>query len=84
MYPIIDKLGFDPIWFAIVAILTIEIGLITPPFGMVVFAMVSALEGKVEVTEIFMGAAPFIILLLMAVAIIIAFPRLVTWLPSFM
>jgi len=84
MYPIIDKLGFDPIWFAIVAILTIEIGLITPPFGMVVFAMVSALEGKVEIAEIFMGAAPFIILLLIAVAIIIAFPPLVTWLPSFM
>ena len=46
MHPVVVKLGYDPIWFAIVSIITIEIGLITPPFGMVVFAMKSSLGGK--------------------------------------
>ena len=84
MYPIAANLGYDPLWFAIVAILAIEIGLLTPPFGMVVFAMKSAIGDGVRVDEIFAGAIPFILLLLVALGIIIAFPRLSTWLPSLM
>jgi tripartite ATP-independent transporter DctM subunit len=84
MYPIAANLGYDPLWFAIVAILAIEIGLLTPPFGMVVFAMKSAIGDGVRVDEIFAGAIPFILLLLVALGIIIAFPQLSTWLPSLM
>ena len=84
MYPIAANLGYDPLWFAIVAILAIEIGLLTPPFGMVVFAMKSAIGDGVRVDEIFAGAIPFILLLLVALGIIIAFPRLSTWLQSLM
>jgi TRAP-type C4-dicarboxylate transport system permease large subunit len=84
MYPIAANLGYDPLWFAIVAILAIEIGLLTPPFGMVVFAMKSAMGDAVRIDEIFAGAVPFILLLLVALGIIIAFPQLSTWLPSLM
>ena len=84
MHPIALKLGYHPIWFAIVSIVTIEIGLLTPPFGMVVFAMKSALGDEVQVEEIFAGAIPFILMLAAALAIIIAFPRLSTFLPSLM
>jgi tripartite ATP-independent transporter DctM subunit len=84
MYPIAANLGYDPLWFAIVAILAIEIGLLTPPFGMVVFAMKSAIGDGVRVDEIFAGALPFILLLVVALGIIIAFPQLSTWLPSLM
>ncbi|MBI2492662.1 MAG: TRAP transporter large permease [Candidatus Rokubacteria bacterium] len=84
MHPIAMKLGYDPLWFAIVAIVAIEIGLLTPPFGMVVFAMRSALGDEVQVEEIFAGALPFILMLGAALAIIIAFPRLSTFLPSLM
>jgi tripartite ATP-independent transporter DctM subunit len=84
MHPIAVKLGYDPLWFAIVAIVSIEIGLLTPPFGMVVFAMKSAIGTAVEVEEIFAGAMPFLLLLGLALAIIIAFPALSTWLPSLM
>jgi C4-dicarboxylate transporter DctM subunit len=84
MHPIAVKLGYHPIWFAIVSIVAIEIGLLTPPFGMVVFAMKSAIGDEVQVEEIFAGALPFTLLLGVALAIIIAFPILSTWLPSLM
>ena len=84
MHPIAVNLGYDPLWFAIVAILSIEIGLLTPPFGMVAFAMKSAIGKTVQVEEIFAGVIPFILLLGLALGIIIAFPQLSTWLPSLM
>ena len=84
MHPIAVKLGYHPIWFAIVSIVAIEIGLLTPPFGMVVFAMKSAIGDDVQVEEIFAGALPFTLLLGLALAIIVAFPILSTWLPSLM
>ena len=84
MHPIAVNLGYDPLWFAIVAILSIEIGLLTPPFGMVAFAMKSAIGKTVQVEEIFAGVIPFILLLGLALGIIIAIPRLSTWLPSLM
>jgi len=84
MHPIARNLGYDPLWFAIVAILAIEIGLLTPPFGMVVFAMKSAIGKTVQVEEIFAGAMPFILLLGLSLGIVIAFPKLSTWLPSLM
>lgn len=84
MHPVIEKLGYDPIWFAIVTIITIEIGLLTPPFGMVVFAMKSSLGGKATIEEIFQGAFPFLLMLGISLAIIMTFPILSTWLPSLM
>jgi len=84
MHPVAVKLGYDPIWFAIVSIITIEIGLLTPPFGMVVFAMKSSLGGKASLEEIFQGSFPFLIMLGISLVIVMAFPILSTWLPSLM
>jgi C4-dicarboxylate transporter DctM subunit len=84
MHPIAVKLGYHPIWFTIVSIVTIEIGLLTPPFGMVIFSMKSALGGTVQVEEIFAGVVPFLVMLGLSLAIIVAFPQLSTWLPSLM
>jgi tripartite ATP-independent transporter DctM subunit len=82
MYPVVVKLGYDPIWFGMVSIIAIEIGLLTPPFGMVVFAMKSALGRSARVEDIFLGAIPFLAMLLLALAIIVAYPPLSIWLPS--
>ncbi len=84
MVPVALSLGFDPIWFGIVMIVAVEIGLLTPPFGMVIFTMKSALGDEVSIEEIFAGSLPFLALLLTALALLIAFPPLVTWLPSLM
>ena len=84
MYPVAIKLGYNPIWFGIVSIVAIEIGLLTPPFGMVVFAMKSSLGDAATLEEIFLGSMPFIVMLVLALTVIIAYPPLSTWLPSLM
>jgi C4-dicarboxylate transporter, DctM subunit len=81
-FPIITSLGYDPIWYGVVCVLSSEIGLITPPFGLSVFVVKSVLGDEVTVEEIFRGAFPFVIMMAMAVAIICLFPSLSTWLPN--
>lgn len=82
MAPVAFHLGYDPIWFGIVVIVTVEIGLITPPFGMVVFAMKASLPDDVRLEDIFMGSMPFLVMLFGAVALLIAFPQITLWLPN--
>lgn len=82
IFPVIQAFGLDPIWFGIVAIIAIEIGLLTPPFGMVIFAMKAVLPRDVNIEEIYRGTAPFLVLLLIALGLTIAFPEIATWLPN--
>jgi TRAP-type C4-dicarboxylate transport system permease large subunit len=82
MFPVAIKLGYDPIWFGMVSIIAIEIGLLTPPFGMVVFAMKSSLGRSAKIEDIFIGSIPFIMMLAIALMIVMAYPPLSTWLPS--
>jgi tripartite ATP-independent transporter DctM subunit len=82
MFPVVVKLGYDPIWFGMVSIVAIELGLLTPPFGMVAFAMKSSLGRTAKIEDIFLGATPFLVMLVLALAIIVAYPPLSTWLPS--
>jgi tripartite ATP-independent transporter DctM subunit len=82
--PIAMALGFDPIAFAIIGILAIETGLLTPPFGILVFTVKAAVDGEPDLKngEIFRGAVPYWICLLGAIGAIVAFPQIATWLPS--
>lgn len=82
MFPVVTRLGFDPIWFGMVSIVAIEIGMLTPPFGMVVFAMKSSLGPEAKVEDIFAGNIPFLLILLLALGIVLAVPAISTWLPS--
>ncbi len=52
-HPVVHSMGFDPFWFAVVSVIAIEMGLVTPPFGMVVFTMKATLGDSVTVEEIF-------------------------------
>ena len=81
--PIAAHLGFDPLAFAIIGILAIETGLLTPPFGILVFTVKAAVPDRsVELAEIFRGSIPYWIVLLVVVVILAAFPQLATFLPS--
>jgi tripartite ATP-independent transporter DctM subunit len=81
--PIAVALGYDPIAFAILGILAIETGLLTPPFGMLVFTVKAALpQERVTTGEIFAGSMPYWICLLVVIVIIAAYPPLATWLPN--
>lgn len=80
--PVASALGYDLIWLGIVVIITIELGLLTPPFGMVVFAMKAALPDSVQLEDIYAGAAPFLLVLLVTLALIIMFPQLSLFVPN--
>jgi tripartite ATP-independent transporter DctM subunit len=82
--PVAMALGFDPIAFAIIGILAIETGLLTPPFGILVFTVKAALpdEPGLKNGEIFRGSVPYWMCLLAAIVAIVLFPGLATWLPS--
>lgn len=82
MVPVVESLGFDLVWFGVVAIIAIEIGLLTPPFGMVVFVMKASLPYDVNVAEIYRGALPFFLVLLAVLAILIALPQITMLLPD--
>jgi tripartite ATP-independent transporter DctM subunit len=80
--PIAAHLGFDPLAFAIMGILAIETGLLTPPFGILVFTVKAAVPDKdVELGEIFRGSIPYVFVLLAVVAALAVFPQLATFLP---
>jgi tripartite ATP-independent transporter DctM subunit len=80
--PVASALGYDLIWLGIVVIITVELGLLTPPFGMVVFAMKAALPDSVKLEDIYAGSAPFLIVLLLMLAVIIMFPQLTLFVPN--
>lgn len=80
-YPVVIALGFDPIWFGIYLVVMVEIGLITPPVGMVLFVL-RGMSGNVPLKEIAYGALPFIGINLAFVALIFVFPEIVAWLPG--
>ena len=76
---------FDPIAFGIFGILAIEAGLLTPPFGLLVYTVKGAVEDQsVRLAEIFRGSVPYWILMLIVMLLIWAFPGIATWLPSLM
>ena len=82
--PLAMALGFDPLAFAIIGILAIETGLLTPPFGILVFTVKAAVTDEKDLTpgEIFSGSIPFWIVLLTTILLIVIFPEIANWLPN--
>lgn len=83
VFPVIKALGFDPIWFGVIIVMTVELGLIHPPVGMNVFVIKSVIK-DVRISTIFYGVLPFVATDILRLAILIAFPILATFLPSHM
>jgi tripartite ATP-independent transporter DctM subunit len=83
VFPVIKELGFDPIWFGVIIVMTVELGLIHPPVGMNVFVIKSVIR-DVKLSTVFYGVMPFVITDILRLALLIVFPILATWLPSHM
>ena len=81
LFPVILKLGLDPVWFGIYVIIMSELALITPPIGVNVYVM-AKVAPDVLLGEIFKGVAPFFISVLLVVVLISVFPGLALWLPK--
>ena len=81
VFPIITALGFDPIWFGVIIVMTVELGLIHPPVGMNVFVIKSVIK-DVSMATIFKGVLPFVVTDMIRLVLLILFPLLATWLPN--
>ncbi len=82
-FPIVVELGFDPVWFGVLIVMVIQIGLISPPVGMNLF-VINTLLPKVGLSKIFGGVWPQVVVLVITLALLLFFPGLSLWLPSMM
>ena len=81
--PIVKLLGFNPVWFGVIMLINFEMGLITPPFGMLLFVMKGVAPKEISIEAICWAALPFIICDALVMAMVIAIPELALWLPAF-
>ena len=79
-YPLVIALGFDPIWFGIYLVLMVEVGLITPPVGIVLFVLKG--NNPVALKDVAIGTLPFVAIIIAFVAVMFIYPELVGWLPN--
>lgn len=82
IFPLVTELGFNPIWFGVVMVLVMEMGLITPPVGLNVFALSGVT--KIPLDTIFRGVFPFVIAMVLCVLLLVIFPQLALFIPSVM
>jgi C4-dicarboxylate transporter, DctM subunit len=82
-FPIVTALGFDPVWFGVLIVMIVQIGLISPPVGMNLF-VINTLLPKVGLGNIFKGCWPFVVVMIFVLGLLIAFPQISLWLPSLM
>ncbi|MCF8146472.1 MAG: TRAP transporter large permease [Deltaproteobacteria bacterium] len=86
-FPVVSSLGYDPIWFGIIIVMTTEMGVITPPVGInvyVVYGVAKNVIGEVPLETIFKGIVPFLIAVAVGIVILIAFPQIILFLPDIM
>ena len=83
-FPIVQILGYDMFWFAVLILLAIEVGTISPPFGTGLFTLKGVVSEETTMVDIYKASIPFIFLLIGVITFIMIFPETVFWLPSFM
>jgi tripartite ATP-independent transporter DctM subunit len=81
LLPIITAAGFDPVWFGVIVTINMEIGLISPPIGLNLY-VINGIAPDVPLVEILRGAIPYVICMVVAIAILCVFPEIATWLPN--
>ena len=81
--PVVQHLGYDLIWWGIVMVVVVEAGIISPPYGLNMF-IIQSMQPDIALVDIFRGVMPFFLATLLVIALLIAFPSLVVWLPSAM
>ncbi|MBL4725755.1 MAG: TRAP transporter large permease [Rhizobiaceae bacterium] len=80
-FPIIIDLGFDPVWFGIIVVMVVELGMITPPIGMNVF-VIKGMAPDVKLSSIYKGVMPFVIAQMILILIVFLVPEIILWLPE--
>jgi C4-dicarboxylate transporter, DctM subunit len=84
LYPVLMALNLDPIWFGVIIVKLVEISAITPPVGLNLFAVIGAAQGKIKTGELYAGVLPFIVIEIVVLGFLLAFPQISLWLPQLM
>ncbi len=82
--PIVTALGFDPVWWGVILVMAVCVGMITPPFGLVIFACKNVLGDEVDLMQIFKHSTPYVGLIVLTILICMLFPSIITVLPNLM
>ena len=82
--PIAETLGVDPLWFAVLIAMNLQTSFLTPPFGFSLFYLKATAPPEVRIAQIYRGIVPFVVLQLLTLALLAAWPELVSWLPDLM
>jgi tripartite ATP-independent transporter DctM subunit len=82
VFPVVVALGYDPIWFGVVVTMMVEIALISPPDGTVLYVLQGMRKDGGPITDVFTGVMPFLSVYVLAVVILMAFPQIALWIPS--
>jgi TRAP-type C4-dicarboxylate transport system permease large subunit len=83
LLPIVESLGFDAIWFAVVLTINMEIGLITPPVGLNLY-VINGIVPEVKLQTILLGALPFMLCMVLGIVLLCIFPEIALWLPTYL
>jgi tripartite ATP-independent transporter DctM subunit len=83
-FPVVISLGFDPLWFALLFVINMEMAYLTPPFGFNLFYMKAVVPPGVTMMDIYKSAIPFVALQMVGLVLCMIFPEIITWLPSLM
>jgi tripartite ATP-independent transporter DctM subunit len=80
--PLVQHYGFDPVWFGVLFLICMQLGLLTPPFGMLLFTMKSVAPKEVSMQQVFSAVTPYVIFGILMLLVVMAFPPVATWLPK--
>jgi len=80
--PLVALYGFDPVWFGVLFLICMQLGLLTPPFGMLLFTMKSVAPPEIRMQQVWQAAMPYALMGVLALAAVIVFPPFATWLPK--
>jgi len=82
--PLVQRLGIDPVWFGVLFLICMQLGLLTPPFGLLLFTMKGVAPPEITMQQIYAAALPYVWFGLLVLVLILLFPAIATWLPALM
>ncbi len=82
IFPVVKALGYDPVWFGVIVTMMVEIALITPPDGTVLYVLQGLRPSAGPISDVFGGVMPYVVAYCLAVGVLLAAPELALWLPT--
>lgn len=82
IFPVVKALGYDPVWFGVIVTMLVEIALISPPDGTVLYVLQGMRTDRGSISDVFWGVLPFLAVYILAVLVLMAIPDIALWLPA--